>query len=155
MSKIGFRWAHLGRSREVACARSDPDGASQSHPRWPTAGLPISRILGRRWDVFITRSDFRSEAIFGFLNPNYRGHVTYFFCKTSKWPRLAILKISPRKSAFQVSLSELRALFELNTMWNLYARRANSDARYQRKSSNLSTFFGKIRAHADQLDFLN
>ena len=41
-----------------------------------TAGLPISYNLGRRWDVIITRSDFKSEAIFGFFSPKYTGHVT-------------------------------------------------------------------------------
>ena len=36
-----------------------------------TAGLPISYTVGRRWGVTITRSDLKSEAIFGFLSPNY------------------------------------------------------------------------------------
>ena len=38
-----------------------------------TAGLPISSTSGRRWDVVITRSDFKSETIFEFLSSNYRG----------------------------------------------------------------------------------
>ena len=42
----------------------------------PTAGLPIRWTLGRRWDNVITRSNFKSEALLGFLSPNYTGHVT-------------------------------------------------------------------------------
>ena len=41
-----------------------------------TAGLPISYKVGRRWNADITRSDFKSEAIFGFLSPNYICHST-------------------------------------------------------------------------------
>ena len=47
-----------------------------------TAGLPIRWTLGRRWDDFITRSDFKSETIFGFLSPNYTGQHAYFFGKS-------------------------------------------------------------------------
>ena len=36
-----------------------------------TAGLSVSYKLGPRWDDVITWSDFKSEAIFGFLSPNY------------------------------------------------------------------------------------
>ena len=36
-----------------------------------TAGLPMSYKLGPRWNAVITRPDFKSEAIFGFLSPNY------------------------------------------------------------------------------------
>ena len=39
-------------------------------------GLPISCTLGPRLDAVITRSNFKSEAIFGFLSPKYTGHVT-------------------------------------------------------------------------------
>ena len=66
-----------------------------------TAGLPIRCTVGRRWGVIITRPAFKSEAILGFLSPNYRGHVTWFFRKTSKWHCLASLKMLPRKSVFQ------------------------------------------------------
>ena len=41
-----------------------------------TAGLSVSYKLGPRWDDVITWSDFKSEAIFGFLSPNYMGHDT-------------------------------------------------------------------------------
>ena len=41
-----------------------------------TAGLPIRWTLGRRWDNVITRADFKSETIFGFLSPNYTGQHT-------------------------------------------------------------------------------
>ena len=41
-----------------------------------TAGLPISYTMGRRWNAVITRSDFKSEAIFGFLSPNYTRKCT-------------------------------------------------------------------------------
>ena len=44
-----------------------------------TAGLPISCTLGPRWEAVIIRSNFKSEAIFGFLGPYYTGHVTCFF----------------------------------------------------------------------------
>ena len=40
------------------------------------AGLPMSYKLGPRWDGAITWSDFKSEAIFGFLSPKYTGHDT-------------------------------------------------------------------------------
>ena len=36
-----------------------------------TAGLPMSYKMGPRWNAVTTRSDFKSEAIFGFLSPNY------------------------------------------------------------------------------------
>ena len=38
-----------------------------------TAGLPMSDKLGPRWNAVITRPDFKSEAIFGFLSPTYTG----------------------------------------------------------------------------------
>ena len=41
-----------------------------------TAGLPISCTVGPRWEAVIIRSNFKSEAIFGFPSPNYTGHVT-------------------------------------------------------------------------------
>ena len=41
-----------------------------------TAGLPMSYKLGPRWNAVITRPDFKSEAIFGFLSPNYIGKST-------------------------------------------------------------------------------
>ena len=41
-----------------------------------TAELPMSYKLGPRWDGAITWSDFKSDAIFGFLSPNYTGHDT-------------------------------------------------------------------------------
>ena len=44
-----------------------------------TAGLPIRWTLGPRREAVITRSNFKSDAIFGFLSPNYMGHVTWFF----------------------------------------------------------------------------
>ena len=40
------------------------------------AGLPMSYKLGPRWDDVITWFDFKSEAIFGFLSPNYTGQCT-------------------------------------------------------------------------------
>ena len=49
---------------------------------YTTAGLPISSTLGPRWDGVITWSNFKSEAIFGFLSPNDTGKSTrYFFVK--------------------------------------------------------------------------
>ena len=36
-----------------------------------TAGLPISYTVGPLWNAPIIRSDFKSEAIFGFPSPNY------------------------------------------------------------------------------------
>ena len=47
-----------------------------------TAGLPIRWTLGRCWDDVITRSDFKSETIFGFLSLNYMGQHTWFFGTT-------------------------------------------------------------------------
>ena len=44
-----------------------------------TAGLPMSYRLGPRWDDVITWSIFKSEAIFGFLSPDYTGIWTWFF----------------------------------------------------------------------------
>ena len=41
-----------------------------------TAGLPFSCTLERPWEVVITRSDVKSETIFGFRSPNYTGRVT-------------------------------------------------------------------------------
>ena len=41
-----------------------------------TAGLPMSYKLGPRWNTIITRPDFKSDAIFGFLSPNYTGQCT-------------------------------------------------------------------------------
>ena len=41
-----------------------------------TAGLPMSYKLGSRWDSAIAWSDFKSEAIFGFLSPNYTWRST-------------------------------------------------------------------------------
>ena len=38
-----------------------------------TTGLPMSYKLGPRSNAVITRPDFKSEAIFGFLSPNYTG----------------------------------------------------------------------------------
>ena len=47
-----------------------------NHSVFITAGLSVSYKLGPRWDDVITWSDFKSEAIFGFLSPNYMGHDT-------------------------------------------------------------------------------
>ena len=33
--------------------------------------------LGRRWDDVVTRSNFKSETIFGFLSPSYLHGTTY------------------------------------------------------------------------------
>ena len=44
-----------------------------------TAGLPMSYKLGPPWNAVITRSDFKSEAIFGFLSPNCTWKSTWFF----------------------------------------------------------------------------
>ena len=41
-----------------------------------TAGLLMSYKLGTHWNAVITRSDFKSEAIFGFLSQNYTGQST-------------------------------------------------------------------------------
>ena len=49
------------------------------HTKKHTAGLPISLTWGRCWNTVITRSDFKSEAIFGFLSPNYIVKSTCFF----------------------------------------------------------------------------
>ena len=38
-----------------------------------TAGLPVSYKLGPRLSVIVTRSNFKSETIFGFLGPDYTG----------------------------------------------------------------------------------
>ena len=57
-----------------------------------TAELPFSCTLGSRWDVLMIRPDFKSEAIFGFLNPNYTGQILVF-CKPLKWPRLTSRRV--------------------------------------------------------------
>ena len=65
---------------------------SPTHPTFSsTAWLPISYTLKHRWDVVITRFDFKSETSFGFLSQNYtaRGMWLEFSCKTSKRSRLA------------------------------------------------------------------
>ena len=41
-----------------------------------TAGLPISYKVGPLWNAVITRSDFKTEAIFGFPSPNYTCECT-------------------------------------------------------------------------------
>ena len=43
---------------------------------YPTAGLPMSYKLGPRWNAVITKFDFKSEAIFGFLSRNYMEQCT-------------------------------------------------------------------------------
>ena len=48
-------------------------------PFHSTAGLPMSYKFGPRWNAVITRPDFESEAIFGFLGPNYTGKSASFF----------------------------------------------------------------------------
>ena len=47
--------------------------------------LHVPWILGPRWEAVITRPDFKSDAIFGFLGPNYICDSKYliFFCKIS------------------------------------------------------------------------
>ena len=54
------------------------------------AELPIRWTLGPRWVAVITWSNFKPEAIFGFLSPNYTGHVSWlFFVKPQNglvWP---------------------------------------------------------------------
>ena len=60
-----------------ATTKETTDHESRDH--WtvmPTDGLLISLTLGPRWEAVMTRSYFKSEAIFGFLSPNYTGHVT-------------------------------------------------------------------------------
>ena len=74
-----------------------------------------------------------------------RGMLLDFFSQTLKMAPFDHFKNIATKKCFPVFLSELRALFELNSMWKRYARRGNSDAHYQRKFSNLSTFFEKMR----------
>ena len=46
---------------------------------WDTAGLSVSYKFGLRWNAVITRSDFKSEAIFGFLSSNYTGLSAWIF----------------------------------------------------------------------------
>ena len=41
-----------------------------------TVELPINWTLERLWNAVITRPDFKSEANFGFLSPNYTGKST-------------------------------------------------------------------------------
>ena len=41
-----------------------------------TAGLPVSYKSGPPWGVAVTRSEFKSETIFGFLSPDYSGQRT-------------------------------------------------------------------------------
>ena len=43
----------------------------------------VGTSLGTRWDVVITRPNFKFETIFGFLGPAYTGESTYliFFVK--------------------------------------------------------------------------
>ena len=45
---------------------------------WIVCQLQVGVTLGRRWDVIVTRSDFKSETSFGFLSPDYRGQSTCF-----------------------------------------------------------------------------
>ena len=40
------------------------------------AGLPISWTLGPCWEAVIIRSNFESDTVFRFLNPNYMGQST-------------------------------------------------------------------------------
>ena len=100
----------------------------------------MSYKLGPRWNGAITRLDFKFEAIFGFLSPNYTGHVTWFFSWNLKWPRFTSLKMLPRKSAFQGVLSELRLL---SSMPETSYPNIESDTHYERKSSTLNTFLEK------------
>ena len=85
-----------------------------------TAELPIRGSLGCRWDVVITRSNFKSETIFGFLSPNYMGQVTWYF-------------LVKRKHGIFVRASKI----ELNNWDELH----NSDACYERKSSLLNMYY--------------
>ena len=40
------------------------------------ARLPVSYKSGPHWGVVVTRSNFKSETIFGFLIPDYTGQCT-------------------------------------------------------------------------------
>ena len=71
---------YLDGALDCECTESQPirdDVLSNFYPEaWElspkdTAGLPMSYKLGPRWDSAITWSNFKSEAIFGFLSPNY------------------------------------------------------------------------------------
>ena len=63
-----------------------------------TAGLPMSYKLGLRWNAVITRSDFISEVIFGFLSPNSTGQCTWFFFVNSQ---NGLVTSFSRKGVFQ------------------------------------------------------
>ena len=48
-------------------------------------GLQLDCQAVAHWGGIINRSGFKSQTISGFLRPNYTGHITCCFCKTSKW----------------------------------------------------------------------
>ena len=91
-----------------------------------TAGVPISYTLGGRWNVVITRPDFNSKTNFGFLSPNYTGHVTCFFVK----PQNGLFGQFWR-FYFLLAFFHLAPVFELK----INVLRCESDARYECKSS--------------------
>ena len=99
---------------------------------------------------------FQTWGHFWIPQPKLHGECyLLFFVKPQNdlvWP---VFFFRLKKVLWRFFWSELRALFELNSMWKRYARQAKSEARYQRKSIHLSTFCWYAQARADQLDFLN
>ena len=113
-----------------------------------TAELPFSFTLGRRWNVVITRSDFKSKTIFGFLNPNYTGQSTCFFVKPKNglvWPVFMFRLKKVLSRGFFV-----RALIiELNN-WDRLHIRISSRTRITSVNlvHTLNNFFEEIAARA-------
>jgi len=73
----GDYWQWLGRFFWVLCLENTVV-AAMGIDKLDIAELRLSCTLGPRWDVVIIRSDFKSDTIFGFLNPNYTGQVLVF-----------------------------------------------------------------------------
>ena len=55
---------------------------------WITCQLEVKTALS----FLLSSSGFKSKTSFGFLSPNYTGHVTCFL--TSKWPRLTSRRVA-------------------------------------------------------------
>ena len=66
----------LRRGMETLCPLKFFLRFGDTEKRRSTAGLLISYKLRPCWDVIIAWSDFKPDFSFGFLSPNYMGHVT-------------------------------------------------------------------------------
>ena len=99
------------------CQDSLASGRVKQGPLF-TAGLPISWTLGHRLDDVITRSDFKSETMFGFLSPNYMGNILDFLVKPKNgliWSVFAcrLKKVFSREFFVRASKIELNKWAEL------------------------------------------